>query len=134
MLEQELFLTMPWPPSVNNMYSRSSWGVYMTDKARDFKKFESWNIYNQAVTQVDKSLPITETVELIVKAYPPDKRKRDDDNIQKILSDVLVQAKVLGDDSLIKKRTTEIYYFDDLTKNRGIEIKIKPFKQSKGNI
>ncbi len=134
MLEQELFLTMPWPPSVNNMYSRSSFGVYMTDKARDFKKTHSWHICNQAVTQLSKSLPITETVELIISAYPPDKRKRDDDNIHKILSDILVQSKVLKDDSLIKKRTTEIYYFDDLTKMRGLEIKIKPFTQSKGNI
>ena len=134
MMQQELFLTMPWPPSVNNMYSRNSFGVYMTDKARDFKKIHSWNVYNQAVLQVNRSLPITETVELIINAYPPDKRKRDDDNIHKILSDILVQAKILKDDSLVKKRTTEIYYFDDLTKMRGLEIKIKPFKQSKGNI
>jgi len=36
-----------------------------------------------------------------IDAYPPDKRRRDLDNIQKALLDALVHADVIEDDSLI---------------------------------
>jgi crossover junction endodeoxyribonuclease RusA len=36
-----------------------------------------------------------------IDAYPPDKRKRDLDNIQKALLDAIVAADVIEDDSLI---------------------------------
>ena len=46
-------------------------------------------------------LCVPAAVAVSIDAYPPDKRRRDLDNIQKALLDALVHADVIEDDSLI---------------------------------
>lgn len=133
-IEKAIFLQIPWPPSVNHMYNWGKNGVYLNSKARNWYVDAKTRIFCQIYDQQIKNLPVNEIVQLDIKAYPPDKRCRDEGNLRKAIDDVLVKSGVLKDDILIKKIISEVYLFDKMTKNRGIEIKISGFIQSLGNI
>lgn len=99
LLEQ---LALPWPPSANMYWRRNGHRYFITAKGI---------AYRQTVTILgrpwrdrfdgDKRLSVT------VEAYPPDKRRRDVDNIFKCLLDSLQWAKVYVDDSQIDKLFVE---------------------------
>lgn len=133
-IERDVFLQIPWPPSVNHMYNWGKNGVYLNAKARNWYVDAKTRIFCQIYDQQIKDLPIREVVQIDIKAYPPDKRCRDEGNLRKAIDDVLVKAGILEDDVLIKKVTSEVYLFNNLTKSRGIEIKISAFIQSLGSI
>lgn len=54
-----------------------------------------------------KRKPILGRIHLHVKAFPPDRRKRDIDNLLKILIDCLQDCGLFEDDSQIDKITIE---------------------------
>jgi len=88
---------LPWPPTVNNYYSHTRNGVYISKKGR---------LYSLAVAEaVNEQLSGLDTLlsplQLEVVLYPPDRRKRDLDNHMKALQDALTKAEVWEDDSLI---------------------------------
>ena len=94
-------LNLPWPPSTNTYYrsmrsGKLSGRVLISDKGRQYR--------NQVISQI-LSMPrtnmLTGKIAVKVYAYPPDKRKRDLDNIFKSLLDSLTHAQVWRDDSNI---------------------------------
>lgn len=120
----EIKLNLPWPPSVNHLYMRTLRGVFLTPRAKQY--------YDNAemLLMLNPNKPkvaILDNVQLKVNAYPPDRRKRDDDNIMKVLSDVLVKGGILADDSLIRKRITELFEYNKENKTRGVDIIITPY-------
>lgn len=113
---QEFFFTAPYPPSVNHYWLTRGRYKFLSDKARAF------------ATNVAKLLPAqttffgTSLVSLEIAVYPPDKRKRDIDNILKPILDALAKAGVYTDDSQVHKI---LIYKCEPCKNGKIEIKIK---------
>lgn len=87
--------SMPYPPSVNGMYSRSKHGVFVKDKVRLYKKEVFFTLQNKIIKFGDK------TVSAYLTLYPPDKRHRDIDNILKVTFDCLQLLKVVNRDSQI---------------------------------
>jgi crossover junction endodeoxyribonuclease RusA len=65
------------------------------------------------------------TVEVGVVAYPPDKRRRDLDNILKCVNDALTHLKAIEDDSLIRRAVQEWGEID--RENPRVEVTIKPY-------
>ena len=113
-----LFLIVPFPPSVNNYWGFSGHRRYLTKKAVAFKAEVLYQVSN--TTARFGSSP----VEISVMLYPPDRRARDIDNVAKSLNDALVQAGVMDDDSQIKKLTLE---FGDVFKGGKAEVSIFPY-------
>lgn len=96
MTKKSLILTLPYPPSVNNYYGRSRFGVYIKKPVK---------IYREKVLNIIQSsgldFTFTGRLSLTVELFPPDKRKRDIDNPMKGLLDSLTEAGVYLDDSQI---------------------------------
>lgn len=87
-------LTLPYPPSVNSYYGRTRTGqVFIKEKGRDYRKF--------VVNHFNTSHSLTEKLQVEINLFPPDKRRRDLDNILKCLLDALTHAGVYEDDSQI---------------------------------
>ena len=77
-------IRLPWPPSSNTYYRCYHNRVLISDKGRRYKTtvLGLW-LQSDEVTLGDVRIALT------IDAYPPDKRKRDLDNIIKPLQDAL---------------------------------------------
>ena len=93
-------IVLPWPPSVNSCWRTVNGRTMISKKGR---------IYKQAATRAvlaagaNKHLPGRLRVKLT--AYPPDRRRRDIDNLTKLALDSMQVAGVYLDDSQIDELT-----------------------------
>lgn len=89
---------LPWPPSINNYYGRTRTGsVYIKKPGRDFR-----DIVKDALRIIKEDYePLRDRLQVWIEAYPPDRRRRDLDNIKKALLDAMTHAGVYEDDCLI---------------------------------
>lgn len=88
-----MVIDLPWPPSVNRYWRRVGSKTLLSKDARE---------YHQAVLRVTENAEHFDVpVEVSILAYPPDRRRRDLDNVLKAILDSLEKAGVLKDDSLV---------------------------------
>ena len=91
-------VSLPWPPTVNTYWRHANKGgttiVYVAKEGQ---------IYRTAVQGLvaTKRKLHTARLRVEIEAWPPDKRKRDLDNILKSLLDALTYAGIWEDDSQI---------------------------------
>lgn len=89
-------ITVPYPRASGNQKTRlGASGVYSTAEAR---------AYDLAVKQVVVSSrwnghPLDAHIEVHFDVWPPDKKNRDSDNVEKVLKDALTKAGFWTDDS-----------------------------------
>ena len=88
-------LILPWPPSTNTLWRHTGNSVLISKKYRLYKRTI------QKLSLFWRRKPLDCRISLHIKAYPPDKRKRDLDNILKGCIDSLQNAKLFLDDSQI---------------------------------
>lgn len=89
-------ITLPWPPSVNQMYRMFRNRLIISKQGREYKKAVAEQILIQnAANELKGALKVS------ITAYRPDNRKRDLDNLQKGIFDSLTYAKVWEDDSQV---------------------------------
>lgn len=89
-------LTLPWPPSVNRYWRRRGHRYFISNEGQDFRETVGLICMGLA-----GSFKINERLCVKIDAYPPDKRRRDLDNILKALFDSLQHALVYEDDNQI---------------------------------
>jgi len=102
-----LQIKLPWPPSVNHYYKNA------IRKTKQGKTYTARILTKRAEIFRDEVYYLTRgyefgliedrNVRLMVHFYPPDKRKRDYDNLFKALQDALTFAAVWNDDSQVKE-------------------------------
>ena len=90
---------LPWPPSVNSYYRHLSRGpmagrTLISAKGRTYRQDCIAYLYEQNV----RTGMYSGRLGLVIAAYPPDRRKRDLDNLLKATLDALMFAKVIKDD------------------------------------
>ena len=90
------YIISTWPPSVNQMYRAHAGRVLLSERARKFYRLALAELARQGLYK-----PLQGDISLRVWVYPPDRRKRDIDNIQKSIFDLLTKAAVIVDDSQI---------------------------------
>ncbi len=89
-------LWLPWPPSVNNYWIRTRRGGVMVSKnGRRFRE----ELLADLLGKVPRT--IVGPVRLSICVMPPDRRKRDLDNLLKPVLDGLTAAGVWQDDSQV---------------------------------
>jgi Holliday junction resolvase RusA-like endonuclease len=98
----ELTITLPFPPSVNNLFSQS----WRSKKRFISKKYRIWRDQAYWLIQTANLKPIEGTFEISISLDQPDKRPRDADNYQKAVIDALVKMRVVEDDKLMRKIST----------------------------
>lgn len=94
---------LPWPPSVNALWRMGRGKWYMTKEAKNYKDAVYYIVTLLKAPNFDSK----QRLSLTILAYPPDKRKRDIDNLVKIVGDSLQAAKVFEDDSQIDRLLVE---------------------------
>lgn len=93
---------LPWPPSLNHYYRHVGPRVLISRQGR---------LYRERVTALIQSHNIKTfdcKVALDIQLYPPDSRRRDVDNVLKIILDVLTIGGLYPDDSYVKQLKIEM--------------------------
>lgn len=84
-------IVLPWPPSVNHYWRKSGKKIYLPKEVEDYRK-EVW-VKCQGYPRFPQG-----DVAIEIEAWPPDRRRRDLDNILKALLDALQHAQIYTDD------------------------------------
>lgn len=88
---------LPYPPSVNHYWRRVGFRTLISRGGRRYRRDVV------ALLAAGRAAPLRGRLELVVDVFPPDRRRRDLDNLQKALCDALQHAGVYGDDSQIDR-------------------------------
>jgi len=91
MLEVEL----PYPPSINHYWRHVRGRTIISREGRRFRERVT------AILAARRTTPIAGPLEVEVDVFPPDRRRRDLDNVQKALLDAMQYGGAYGDDSQI---------------------------------
>ena len=94
--------TLPWPPSVNRYYRSPTKGRLagrhlISEAGRQFRS----DAVAAVIEQGRPKQPLSCRLRVNVLVCPPDRRRRDLDNLSKGVLDALTHAGVIEDDSLI---------------------------------
>ncbi len=103
-VNDDINLTLPWPPSVNRYYRHVGPKVLISKDGRQYR-----TAVEREVRRTGSDVKSEARLELLIIASPPDRRRRDLDNILKALLDASEKTGVYQDDSQI----------DDLAVSRG---------------
>lgn len=94
-LNTSLKLTLGWPPSINTYWRRTGSRFYVCERGIQYRK----ETRKAAVLALGFDFePIRDPISLVLHAYPPDKRRRDLDNLMKAVGDSLAYARIIVDD------------------------------------
>ena len=89
---------LPYPPTVNHYFKRGRGGhVYLSREAVTFREEVAKRL------EGGPSMPILGPLHLTIEVYPPDKRKRDLDNVLKCLLDACQHGGLYKDDAQVKE-------------------------------
>ena len=86
---------LPWPPSVNHYWRRVGARTLISRGGRAFRERVCSILAARGVA------PLNGPLEVTIELFPPDRRRRDADNVQKALLDALEHAGAFHDDSQI---------------------------------
>jgi crossover junction endodeoxyribonuclease RusA len=86
---------LDWPPTVNHYYTVARGRKILSHKGRQYKKDQAWQMAAQQIPKASQGDKYTVHIE----ASPPDRRKRDLDNLLKPVLDSLCEYGAITDDS-----------------------------------
>ena len=91
---------IPWPPSINHYYIHTASRVILSASGKRYRRDVAL-----LLSSLRGSCGAEARLSLVINAFPPDKRKRDLDNIIKAVQDALQHAGVYADDFQIDMLT-----------------------------
>ena len=92
-----MILTLPYPPSINHYWRRVGPRTLISREGRTFRR----NVCALLGGGGPRRPPAGGRIALCMDAFPPDRRRRDLDNITKAVLDALQHGGVYEDDSQI---------------------------------
>jgi crossover junction endodeoxyribonuclease RusA len=88
-------LTLPWPPSINHYWRHARGKHYISAEGKAYRDTV------RDVLAAGRAQTLSGRVAVTIVANPPDRRKRDLDNVLKALLDALTHAGLWTDDEQI---------------------------------
>ncbi len=88
-------LELPFPPSVNHYYRRVGYRTLISREGRRFRERVCAHLAASGIR------PLSGPLRMVIEVYPPDRRARDIDNLQKGLLDSLEHGGLYRNDSQI---------------------------------
>jgi len=101
-----LRLVLPWPPSANRLWRHVGPRVLVSAEGRRYKRRVAEAV-QLARERGELGSPLEGAVSVRVQAYPPDRRRRDTDNVVKALMDALTHAGLWADDYQVARLSVE---------------------------
>src|SRR5690606_40063928 len=101
-------LVLPWPPAANHLHAVVRGRKVLSKAGREYRGSVAAACAMQGAPRLGRA-----RLRVSIEARPPDRRRRDLDNLQKASLDALVFARVFDDDSQV----------DDLRITRGEVVK-----------
>lgn len=92
----EYRIILPWPPTVNTYWRHARGRHYISKKGTDYRKQVT-----SIITAANLVIQTSSRLKIKIDAHPPDKRRRDLDNLQKAVFDSLTSAGFMLDDEQI---------------------------------
>ena len=104
-------LELPWPPSVNHYWRLGNGHFHVSTEGQRYKAKVAGILATAGIQ------PLRGAVKLTIDAFPPDRRRRDIDNIEKCLLDSCVYRRGFAaglylDDSQVKRKESTMWDFD----------------------
>jgi crossover junction endodeoxyribonuclease RusA len=97
-----IVIDLPWPPTANTYWRRNGSRYFISKRGQDYREYVAKACYAfQGLFIAEDRLRVK------IKAYPPDNRKRDLDNLFKSTIDSIQHAGVFVDDCQIDKLSIE---------------------------
>ena len=96
-------LTLPWPPSVNHYWRSFKGRAILSKEGREYRT----RIVLAVKALRLKPFPASARLRVSFVAYPPDRRRRDLDNLLKPLLDGLEHAGLFPDDGAVDRLSIE---------------------------
>ena len=103
----KLEITLPFPPTVNTYYRNFNGRSIISKKGREYRVAVAEQVLIQRAAK-----HLDHAVKVEIKAYRPDRRRRDLDNLLKSLLDAMTHAGVMDDDALIED--LRVYWADEI--------------------
>ena len=120
-----LSFDLPWPPSVNNYYRHVGPRVLISRAGRRYR--------SMVVSRLGGLKKLAGRLSLYAELYPPDRRRRDIDNVGgKALLDSLQAAGLFDDDSQIKE--LHLLMLEPMPPDGLIHIELKETDNERQNI
>lgn len=91
-------IELPWPPSVNHYWRMFNGRMLISEKGRNYKKEVGYRLLTLKIPKLIGRIRIS------IELFPPDKRRRDIDNVAKAILDSL-SPHLYDDDSQVDRLT-----------------------------
>jgi crossover junction endodeoxyribonuclease RusA len=88
---------------VNHYWVHTKKGTFISQAGIDYRVWVKVLIHQAKIYK-----PMEGRLHMVVKLYPPDKRKRDIDNVLKALLDAIAKGGLMVDDNQVKKLDIEM--------------------------
>jgi crossover junction endodeoxyribonuclease RusA len=97
-------INLPFPPSVNSIWRSLGRGrVVLSEKGRAYRAHVAACVIRERAAGSLPRTPYDQPVAVEIRATPPNKARRDIDNLPKAIFDALTHAGVWTDDSLVHR-------------------------------
>jgi len=101
-------LELPYPPSVNHLWRRVGGRTVLSREGRRYRREAMARLAAIGVGQAGPPrLPLRGRLRVRIEVRPPDRRRRDLDNVQKALLDALEHGGAYADDGQIDRLEVE---------------------------
>ena len=111
-----ILLSLPFPVSVNAMYSNKGRSRTKSQRYRTWANAAGWDVKAQ------KQEPIKGPYSLTITLFEKDRKRRDPDNFCKCINDLLVAHELVEDDS----QCVTLIVYRELREKAGAQVIVRP--------
>ena len=118
-------LVLPWPPSMNHVWRVGPRRAYLDQQVQTFRIRALAAVKAARISGTAPSEPVAGPVAVMLECFPPDRKRRDLDNLPKAVFDAMTKARVWNDDSQVQLM---LPFWGPRRKGGRIEVSVLPLE------